>query len=249
MAKETTIPPHSQVVVGVNNPFDESDGYSCKKGLMTPTREEVILSQQFSVAYMYGEGVDRVIAANATDEPLMITKGTAVAEFHPRPEECFARIPPAGASQSTRGAPPVNVFLGGSQETRGSDPVIANGGFREAEPVVATTLECQGSGEHATTTSNFSTSRSKDRSATAAEFEESGGDGSNAEPSRTKDQGSKLGSSTAERSVCNASTINEADFDVEPLKSVDISHLATERTGEEQNEAETPPLGYQRLPV
>ena len=68
----------------------------------------------------------------------------------------------------------------------------------------------------------------------ASEFEESGGDGNNAEPSRTKDQGSKLGSSTAERSVCNASTINEADFDVEPLKSVDISHLATERTGEEQ---------------
>ena len=106
MAAETvTIPPHSQVIIGVHNSFNESEGYSCKTGLVTPTREEVIISQKFSIAYMYGEGVDRVVAANATDAPLVIAKGTAVAEFHPRPEDCFKREKVAEFRTHPQGAP------------------------------------------------------------------------------------------------------------------------------------------------
>ena len=59
-------------------------------------------------------------------------------------------------------------------------------------------------------------------------------DGSNAEQSRTKDQGCKLDSSTAKQSACNVPANYEADFDEEPLKSVDISHPAVECSEEER---------------
>ena len=58
-AKNTiTVPPYSQIILEVNNPFQEDEGYACKAGLVTPTREKVVINQKFSVAYMYGEGVD-----------------------------------------------------------------------------------------------------------------------------------------------------------------------------------------------
>ena len=76
-------------------------------------------------------------------------------------------------------------------------------------------------------------SRSGDRPATAEDFTSSSDDGSNTELGHVKDRGCKLDSqSTTEQSACNIPAGWEADFDVEPLKSVDIAHLPTERIGE-----------------
>ena len=84
-AKRTvTIPPHSQVILEVTNTFIESEGYACKAGLVTPTREEKVRTQKFSIGYMYGEDINRVVAANTSSTSVVITSGTAVAEFHPR---------------------------------------------------------------------------------------------------------------------------------------------------------------------
>ena len=66
------------------------------------------------------------------------------------------------------------------------------------------------------------------------------------ELSRTKDQGSKLDSSTAKQSACNVPVNYEADFDEEPLKSVDISHPAVECSEEERRSSSNSSGDYVR---
>jgi exodeoxyribonuclease III len=85
--KSTTIPANSQIIVEVHNSFNIAEGYSCKAGIVTPTREEAITSQQFSVAYMYGENIDRVVVANTSSVDIAIAAGTPIAEFHARTTE------------------------------------------------------------------------------------------------------------------------------------------------------------------
>ena len=82
--RTVTIPPHHQMIIKVKNTFNEADGYASKAGLVTPTREEAVTSQRFAVAYMYGESIDRIVAANTSNHELTITAGTPVAEFHVR---------------------------------------------------------------------------------------------------------------------------------------------------------------------
>ena len=45
------------------------------------------MNQKFSIAYMYGTDVEKVLVANATDKAVKIKKGRAIAEFHCRSEE------------------------------------------------------------------------------------------------------------------------------------------------------------------
>ena len=98
-ARETVkIPPYHQMIIGVNNTFNEADGYACKAGLVTPTREEAVMSQKFSVAYMYGEDIDRVVAANTSRFALTITAGTPVAEFHARSSDSMEIRPNSAES-------------------------------------------------------------------------------------------------------------------------------------------------------
>ena len=94
------IPPNSQVIMEVSNPFHEDEGYACKTCLVTPSREEVVINQKFSVAYMYGEGVNRVVVANTTNASLTIAGGTPLAEFHPRSTESIKAL----EQRSTSGA-------------------------------------------------------------------------------------------------------------------------------------------------
>ena len=231
LARESiTIPPHSQVILSVDNPFTESEGYACKSGLVTPSRDEFILKQKFSIAYMYGEGIDRVVAANATDAPLTIAKGTAVAEFHPRPEECFkSQVPPATVNGNTTPRAPTR------SSQAGYNPTVVAFAVREALRKYGDDDKSSLASPQATHASMTALdSRSGDRPATAEDFTNSSDDGSNTELGHVKDRGSKLDSqSTTEQSACNIPAGWEADFDMEPLKSVDIAHLSTERTGDE----------------
>ena len=48
-----------------------------------------IFSNQFRVAYTYGENVDKVIVMNPTKGTLKIRKGTQMAEFHARPDDAY----------------------------------------------------------------------------------------------------------------------------------------------------------------
>ena len=75
------IPPQTQMALPVMAPArSEWDGYSTKWGILTPVRSRQILIQKFSVAYMYGESIEKVLVANATNEPLTVKAGTQLAE-------------------------------------------------------------------------------------------------------------------------------------------------------------------------
>ena len=152
-----------------------------------------------------------------------------MAEFHPRPEDCFARksrIPPTDGGMGTESvtAPTDGPWMGTESVTAPTD-----GPWMDTESVAVVLKEREpkdGQRLHGN-------SRSEDRPVTAAEFPASSDDGSNAEPGWRKDEGSKLDPTPTGQSTCNFTANWEADFDVEPLKSVDVSHLASERTGEE----------------
>ena len=47
-----------------------------------------ILRSKFATAYMFGKDTNKVVVMNTTKEPLLIKKGTRVAELHPRALEC-----------------------------------------------------------------------------------------------------------------------------------------------------------------
>jgi hypothetical protein len=88
VAQETsTIPPLTQYIIGISELLEEHfQGYhdSSRSGLVTPIRNPEVLTRKFTVAYVYGENITKLLVANLTNEPIIIKKGTPVAEYHLR---------------------------------------------------------------------------------------------------------------------------------------------------------------------
>ena len=221
-AKETvTIPPHSQTTIEVSNDFRESEGYACKAGLVTPVREQAVLTQKFAVAYMYGEDVTRIAVANMTSSSVTITGGTAVAEFHPRSRESidfesYSTGRSAGSNHDRRA-------LGSSivdADVQMRNAAIEHGAISERQHYSCSALQPPLSPIH-------------EQAQCAHLMRQEGGRDN--EPSHAEDSGGTSRIQACQSQVLGPTTCSnwEAEFDTDPLKSVDISHLARERTVEE----------------
>ena len=81
----TSIKPGEQRVLNVIHSDDELEGLSERGGLVTPIRDIAAMTNQFGVAYVYGEDMSKVLVMNSSTTEITIKKGTKVAEFHPRP--------------------------------------------------------------------------------------------------------------------------------------------------------------------
>ena len=93
IADETVvIPAESQKILAIKHFANQWEGIEPKTGLITPIRTKDVLSQKLAMAYMYGEDMQKVVLMNKTSTPLVIKKGTNIAELHPRTREemCIA---------------------------------------------------------------------------------------------------------------------------------------------------------------
>ena len=85
IADETiVIPAESQKILAIKHFANQWEGIEPKTGLVTPIRTKDVLSQKFAVAHMYGKDMQKVVLMNKTSTPLVIKKGTNIAELHPR---------------------------------------------------------------------------------------------------------------------------------------------------------------------
>ena len=253
-AKETlSIPPHSQMILEVINNFKESEGYACKGGLVTPVREQAVLTQKFSVAYIYGEGVTKISVANTSSTEVTITRGTAVAEFHPRTRENIDFLHQEGT--------------GGCLDPQ-AQAAVAHDSHNDSVLAVVQSLtpKCRRDGQQASMNREASereasekreasnnscsalhtTIHEQTQPATAAHelnrhvFLNRQGEGDNNELSRVVDtikvnrpvDDNRVETWRGQLLEPSSCSNWEADFGTDPLKSVDISHLAKERTVE-----------------
>ena len=78
------IPPGHSMVVGTQQVHpDQMWGRKDREGLFTPVRTKLRLDQQFLVGYGHGELNGKVILFNPGAKPLIVRKGSQIAEFHP----------------------------------------------------------------------------------------------------------------------------------------------------------------------
>ena len=63
--------------------MDDFKGLSSRIGVTTPVRDFSVMTKEFGVAYIYGQGLDKIIVMNLSEKKVQIKKGTQVAEFPP----------------------------------------------------------------------------------------------------------------------------------------------------------------------
>ena len=96
--EDAKIKPGEQQVLGVSSREEDFEGLSFKKGIVSPVRDFSVMTNNYGVAYAYGQDMDKILVMNLSNENVTIKKGTKVAELHPRSLEDFELL-------STQGTP------------------------------------------------------------------------------------------------------------------------------------------------
>ena len=179
---------------------------------------------------MYGKDVEKVVAANTSNMSITIRSGTAVAEFHPRPRTSMNFLPQSTESKASIdqiGTAALSVTRV-SDARRQATSMSTEPQLTQADPLVGTAPR------------RPAPLLTRDQVGTlcaTAPLVPSGREGGNdAELSHGKETAGPCSSKTMATQSTEAPDESswEADFHIDPLKSVDLSHLDKECTVEEQ---------------